>query len=178
VSAADRQGDALERVADQDPELAARLVLMALPAAAASIPATLAYELDVEGVGAYRVSVADGRARVDPATDGQPTDFTLSTDARALVDLATGRSGALGLALRRRLRIKGSRRRALLLGRMSAEQPDPGAILRAGGRLDPDLMYRALPYMIDPEWTRGHRFTVGYELTGDGGGRWCRRRTS
>ena len=38
---------------------------MALPAAAARIPATLAYDLTVEDVGSWRVSVADGRARVD-----------------------------------------------------------------------------------------------------------------
>jgi ribonucleoside-diphosphate reductase beta chain len=172
VSQADRQRQALERVADHDPELAARLVLMTLPAAAAAIPATLAYELDVDGVGAYRVSVADGRARVDPASDGQPTDFSISTDARSLVDLALGRQGPLGLALRRRLRIKGSRRRALLLRRMSNGQPGAAEVLRAGGKLDPDLIYRALPYMVDPAWTRGHRFTVAYQLTGEGGGRW------
>jgi ribonucleoside-diphosphate reductase beta chain len=172
VSQADRQRQALERVADHDPELAARLLLMTLPAAAAAIPATLAYELDVDGVGAYRVSVADGRARVDPASDGQPTDFSISTDARSLVDLALGRQGPLGLALRRRLRIKGSRRRALLLRRMSNGQPGAAEVLRAGGKLDPDLIYRALPYMVDPAWTRGHRFTVAYQLTGEGGGRW------
>jgi len=172
VNEADRRREALGRVADHDPELAARLVLMTLPAAAAAIPAKLAYALDVGGVGAYRVSVADGRARVEPATDGQPTDFSLSTDARSLVDMALGRRSPLALTLRRRLRIRGSRRRALLLRRMSAEQPGPADVLRAGGRLDPDLLYRALPYMIEPEWTRGHRFTVAYELTGDGGGRW------
>jgi ribonucleoside-diphosphate reductase beta chain len=38
--------------------------------------------------------------------------------------------------------------------------------------LDPDVMFRALPYLVDPEWTRGHSFVVRYELTGDGGGSW------
>jgi ribonucleoside-diphosphate reductase beta chain len=179
VSAADRQREALRRVADHDAELAARLVLMTLPAAAATIPTSIAYELDVDGVGAYRVSVADGRARVDPA-DGQPIDFSLSTDARSLVDLALGDRGPMSLALRRRLRIGGSRRKALALRRMSSDQPEAADIVRAGGSLDPDLLYRSLPYLIEPEWTRGHRFTVGYEISGDpeadpsdqGGGRW------
>jgi ribonucleoside-diphosphate reductase beta chain len=169
---ADRQRELLERIAAHDPELAARLVLMTMPAAAAAIPATLAYGLDVDGVGAYRISVADGRARIDPAGDGRPTDFSISTDARSLVELALGKRGPLGLMLRRRLRIDGSRRRALALRRASNGQPGPAEVLQAGGRLDPDLLYRALPYMIDPEWTRGHRFTVAYELTGQGGGRW------
>jgi ribonucleoside-diphosphate reductase beta chain len=35
---------------------------------------------------------------------------------------------------------------------------------------DPDLLYRALPYAIDPAWTRGHRFCVKYELVGDESG--------
>ena len=43
--------------------------------------------------------------------------------------------------------------------------------LRAG-RIDPDLMYRALPYLVEPEWTRGHAFTVRYEVIGEGGGAW------
>jgi ribonucleoside-diphosphate reductase beta chain len=171
VSAADRQRGALRRVADQDAELAARLVLMTLPAVARTIPTSLAYELDVEGVGAYRVSVSEGRARVEPA-DGQPIDFSLSTDARSLVDLALGDRGPMSLALRRRLRIGGSRRKALALRRMSSDQPEPGDIVRAGGRIDPDLLYRSLPYLIDPAWTRGHRFTVGYEISGPRGGRW------
>jgi putative sterol carrier protein len=38
--------------------------------------------------------------------------------------------------------------------------------------VDPDLLYRSLAYAIDPEWTRGHRFRVAYELVGDGGGSW------
>jgi ribonucleoside-diphosphate reductase beta chain len=42
----------------------------------------------------------------------------------------------------------------------------------AGGEVDADAVYRALAYLIDPEWTRGHRFVVAYEVTGEGGGRW------
>jgi ribonucleoside-diphosphate reductase beta chain len=45
-------------------------------------------------------------------------------------------------------------------------------LVRRGGRLDPDLAYRALAHAIDPDWTRGQRFRVAYELDGEGGGRW------
>ncbi|MGH2824796.1 MAG: ribonucleotide-diphosphate reductase subunit beta, partial [Thermoleophilaceae bacterium] len=37
------------------------------------------------------------------------------------------------------------------------------------------VMYRSLPYLIDPEWTRGHDFTLRYDVTGEGGGRWYLR---
>jgi ribonucleoside-diphosphate reductase beta chain len=43
---------------------------------------------------------------------------------------------------------------------------------RHGIPVDPDLAYRALEHAIDPRWTRGHTFTVAYELSGEGGGRW------
>ncbi len=63
----DGQREALRRVAAGDPALAARLVLMTLPAAAARIPGELAYVLDVHGVERRRVSVSGGRASVsDP----------------------------------------------------------------------------------------------------------------
>jgi hypothetical protein len=61
----------IDRIAKADPALATRLMVMGLPVAAARIPATLAYELTVEGVGSWRVSVADGRARAAaPASSG------------------------------------------------------------------------------------------------------------
>jgi ribonucleoside-diphosphate reductase beta chain len=51
----------------------------------------------------------------------------------------------------------------------------PGGVqklARRGGRIDPDLAFRALEHLIDPSWTRGERFAVGYELSGDRGGIW------
>ena len=45
-------------------------------------------------------------------------------------------------------------------------------VVEAGGTLDPDILYRSLPYLIDADWTRGHEFTVKYVVTGEGGGTW------
>jgi ribonucleoside-diphosphate reductase beta chain len=148
---ADRQRAALQRIAKDDPELAARLILMTLPATARDI----SYTLEVEGLGEHRVG------------DGEP-EFRLSTDPRTLTELATGSSGPLGLMLRGRLRIGGKRRRAMKLRRMSNGGLDPAAVVENGGTLDPDLLYRSLPYMVDPEWTKGHDFTVRYVVSGVG----------
>ena len=38
--------------------------------------------------------------------------------------------------------------------------------------MDADLVFRSLAYAIEPEWTRGHTFTVAYELVGERGGTW------
>jgi ribonucleoside-diphosphate reductase beta chain len=182
TDAAERRRQALRRIAADDPELAARLVLMTLPAAAARIPGTLAYVLELDGLGSYRISVSDGRARVDPdrglappdprgewpVGDGSDeVDFRLSADPATLVELATGAS-PMGLMLSGRLRIRGKRRRALKLRAMSAGDIGLDEVVANGGRLDPDIMYRSLPYLIDPDWTRGHRFTIRYVVEGEG----------
>jgi ribonucleoside-diphosphate reductase beta chain len=171
VKEADRQRAALHRIAAEDPELAARLILMTLPGAASKIGGTMSYVLDIAELGTHRVSISGGRARVDQADGSEDADFRLQADARTLVDLATGTHGPLGLMLLGRLRIRGKRRKALKLRRMSGEV-SMAEVVEAGGTLDPDLLYRSLPYMIDPEWTSGHDFAVRYVVTGDGGGTW------
>ncbi|HLM25927.1 MAG TPA: SCP2 sterol-binding domain-containing protein [Thermoleophilaceae bacterium] len=161
------QAELLERLAADDPELGARLVVMGLPAAAARIDDTLAYQLEVEGTGTWRVSVSDGRARVEPGEDGR-VDFRLSCGPRELVELAAGSASPLKLAATGKIRVRGSRLKALKLRAMGNGGMDMGEVARAGARLEPDLLYRSLPWVVDPEWTRGHRFTVRYEVTGEG----------
>ncbi|HEY6774984.1 MAG TPA: SCP2 sterol-binding domain-containing protein [Thermoleophilaceae bacterium] len=169
----DRQRAALRAMAAEDPELAARLILMTLPASASRISGDLTYHLEVEGLGKRRVSVSGGRARVDESPqDTGETDFRIHTDPRALVDLATGASGPIRLMLGRRLRVRGKRRRALRLREMSSARADLAQVVDAGGKLDPDVLYRSLPYLVEPEWTNGHDFTVRYRVTGEGGGDW------
>src|SRR5262245_3387538 len=147
---------------------------MTLPGAASKIPGTLTYVLDLDGLGAHRVSVSGGRARVDPAADGDgdDADFRLQADARTLADLVTGARGPLGLMMRGRLRIRGKRRKAMKLRKMSGGELSMADVVDAGGTLDPDILYRSLPYLIDPDWTRGHEFTVRYAVTGERGGTW------
>ena len=165
---------ALKAMAQEDPELAARLVLETLPGAAAQIPGKLVYDMDVEGLGDWRVAVADGSAKVTPVADGDSNgkvDFRLKMDPRTLADLATG-AGPLGLMLSGRLRVQGKRRRALRLRALAGAQPTMADVVAQGGKIDAGLLYRSLAYLIDPEWTRGHRFVVCYVLEGDEGGRW------
>jgi ribonucleoside-diphosphate reductase beta chain len=147
-------------------------VLMTLPAAAARIRGTLAFLLDIDELGSYRVSVSGGRARVDEAKTPDDTDFRLQTDSGTLIELVTGTAGPLGLMMRGRLRIRGKRRRALKLRQMSSGDLSMGELVESGGTLDPDVLYRSLPYLIDRDWTQGHDFTARYVITGEGGGSW------
>jgi ribonucleoside-diphosphate reductase beta chain len=164
----------LLRMAREEPELAARMLVAALPAAAAGVKGRLNYELIVDEVGPYNVSIDNGAVSVASAVTAAPNgrpDFVMSTDAETLARLATGAS-PLRLLLGRRLRISGKRRRALKLRGM-AQDLTMRDIARAGVEPDPNLVYRALPYGIDPAWTAGHRFSIKYEMledeTGAGG---------
>jgi ribonucleoside-diphosphate reductase beta chain len=128
----------------------------------------------VEGLGTWRVAVDGngGSARVERVADGGNghVDFTIASDAAGVAALAT-RKSPLRLMASGKIQIKGKRRRALKL-RALAGGPEPtiAGALAAGAELDPDAIYRALPYLIDPEWTRGHTFTIGYVV--DGVGSW------
>jgi ribonucleoside-diphosphate reductase beta chain len=167
----------LRRMAQADPELAGRLLVQALPAAAAPISDRLDYRLVIEEVGAYHVSVGTKPVVVERIADGDGVngnaDFELRTNAATLARIAAGDS-PLRLMLNGSLRVRGKRRRALKLRRMASDVTMRD-IARSGVEPDPDLLYRALPYAIEPEWTLGHSFTVKYELTPDStgaGGTW------
>jgi ribonucleoside-diphosphate reductase beta chain len=160
-------------MAESEPELAARLVVHALPAAAATLPTGLSYRLELEGLGAWTVNPLGDRAEVTEAAVGADLNgeaFSISTDAETLALVASGRS-PIGAMARGRIRLRGRRRKALALRRLSTDA-GPRDLARLGLPVDPDLVFRSLAYAIEPEWTRGHRFKVGYELVGEHGGAW------
>src|SRR4051794_28225154 len=168
-----RAQEAFKQMASSDPDLAAKLVLMSLPVTAQRISGELTYDLTVEGWGTYRVSKRNGSATVDSMPERTDVDrpdagvdFTMVMDARTLAHMAAGASPAR-LMLDGKLRIRGKRRRALKLRAMAEGELDLAEVLRSGADIEPDLLYRSLEYLIDPEWTRGHKFTVVYELEGN-----------
>ena len=164
----DRTRTALRQMAREDPELAARLGLQTLPAAVRRIPPPLGCELTVRELGTWRIAVDNGDARVERLFEatGDPDglDFRLETDAAGLAAMAAGRS-PLRLMLGGHLRVRGKRRKMLKLRALAdAEDTSIAEAAAAGAEIDPDAICRALEYLIDPEWTRGHSFTVAYEI--------------
>ncbi len=159
---ADRTRQAVADMAREDPALAARLVIQTLPAAAAKVPGKLTYGLVVEGLGEYTVVIDSGRAEVIEGLNGT-TDFNLSTSVTGLAELAAGTS-PLRLIVSGRVRIRGNRLRARKLRAMSNGPVDLADVISNGGHVDPDLLYRSLPYLIDPEWTRGHAYLLRYAI--------------
>src|SRR3954465_9228578 len=168
-----RAQEAFRQMAYSDPDLAAKLVIMSLPVTAKRIHGELTYDLTVEGWGTYRVSKHNGTATVDKQPERAEVDrpdpgvdFTMAMDARTLAHMAAGASPAR-LMLDGRVRIRGKRRRALKLRAMAEGELDLAEVLRSGGEIDPDLLYRSLEYLIAPAWTKGHKVTGVYELEGN-----------
>src|SRR5688500_18358434 len=70
----------------------------------------------------------------------------------------------LKLLVSGRVRIRGNRLKARQLRAMADGPTDMAAVIANGGDVDPDLLYRSLPYLIDPEWTRGHSYLLRYTI--------------
>src|SRR3954466_13704855 len=92
----DRTQQALQKMATEDPELAARLFVQMLPAVAQRLSGPLTYDLAVEGLGTWRVAVDGngGGARVERVGEGSngEVDFTLAADAAGIAGLAARKS--------------------------------------------------------------------------------------
>ncbi len=164
---------ALRRMAEAEPELAARMMLQSMPVAAASLPDGLDYRLELSDLGAWRIAPNGGHADVTEVTPGGELNgdaFAIETDSHTLAQLAAG-ANPLPAMFRGRMRVRGKRRKALALRRLS-QDAGPRELAKAGLPVDADLIYRSLPYAIEPEWTRGYNFRIGYELLGEGGGTW------
>ena len=72
--------------------------------------------------------------------------------------IASGRS-PVGPIVSGRIRLRGRRRKALALRRPS-QDAGPRDLARLGLPVDPDLLVRSLTFSIEPERTRGHRFSA------------------
>jgi ribonucleoside-diphosphate reductase beta chain len=106
--------------------------------------------------------IDSGRAEVIEGLNGS-TEFNLSTNVSGLAALAAGTS-PMRLIVSGRVRIRGNRLRARRLRAMSNGPVDLADVVANGGSVDPDLLYRSLPYLIDPEWTRGHAYLLRYVI--------------
>jgi hypothetical protein len=159
---------AIVKLAHDDPHAAGRLIAALLPAHAAALAEALDYDLTIREVGTYAVTVAGGRTRVQPLAFPRPrgqADFHLTADALTLAELLAGVQRRVGRFVGP-ARFRGSRRRLKVLKALPETRLSVAEAARAGARLEPGLVYRALSYAVHPSWTRGERFTIAQEITG------------
>jgi hypothetical protein len=154
---------AIVALAERDEALAADLVLALLPGQAGLLRKPLRYALTIGGRGTYSVSV--DRDTVEVNRENVPgsaaVDVRVAGSAAALAPLVGG--GA-----RRKLpgvRIEGRRRRLRPLLRARRAPTDLARLLERGAKPGPELVLAVLTAAVDPAWTRGHRFSVVYDVT-------------
>ena len=154
---------AIVALAERDEALAADLVVALLPGQAGLLRKPVRYALTIGGRGTYAVGV--DRDRVAVSRENVPgsaeVDVRVSGSAAALAPLVGG--GA-----RRKLpgvRIEGRRRRLRPLLRARRAPTDLARLLERGAKPGPELVLAVLAAAVDPAWTRGHRFSVVYDVT-------------
>ena len=157
----------LVALAERDPVAAGEVLAGLLPAQGAVFDAPVAYDLTIEGVGTFAITVSDGIATIERASKRRSRSealFELRSDPLTLAELLAGEAHRIG-RFRGRARISRRRRKARVLDALPAAKVSLAEALRAGVRLEPALVYKALPLAIDPEWTAGHEFTIAQEIT-------------
>jgi hypothetical protein len=166
---------ALAGLARDDPARAVRLLLGLVPAQRALVGYPLEYDLLIRDTGLYAVSITASGASARPIERPRPRSaaaFHAAADVVALAELLAGAEKRMG-RWSGSIRIRGKRGRARAL-RAALVRSDLSlaAVARAGARLEPDLVFPALAYAVDPAWTRGHRFTVAQEILDPEPERW------
>ena len=140
---------------------------MTLPAAASEHPGHARLRPRGRGAGRLaRVGVGRRAPRGPGRATGDGTDFRLADRSPArFAALAAGAVSPLRLMMQRRLHVeRQAPPRAASCARWPADV-DIAEVSRPAAGSTPTSIYRALPYLVDPEWTRGHEFTVA--LRGD-----------
>ncbi len=148
------------------PERAGRLLVDLLPAQQAVDPTPVAYDLVLgKRDGCVRVTVDDPGSRVVVDDEPRPrkeVDFRISGDYDALARLiAAGR-------LRRRFgwglaRVRGKRSRLAAFDALLDTRLSFGGLHQAGVRMHPRTALTVVAELIDPAWTAGANFVLGYD---------------
>lgn len=157
----------LVALAERDPAAAGEVLAGLLPAQGPVFAEPLAYDLTIAGIGTFAVTVCDGVAtieRVSKPRSRRHASFELRSDPLTLAELLAGDEHRVG-RFRGPARVSRRRRRARVLAALPDARISLADALRAGARLEPALVYKALPFAIDPEWTAGHAFTIAQEIT-------------
>ncbi|WP_028067901.1 hypothetical protein [Solirubrobacter soli] len=161
-----RLRQALVALARVDGVAAGALLVGLLPAQGAVLTGVLSYDITVRGVGTFAVFVEGGSARVVRLSRRRPRGealFHLSAEPLVLAELLAGERDKIR-RFRRNAKVSGRRRGFNELAPLKDARLSLADAARAGARLEPALVYRALPHAIDPEWTRGHTFTVAQRI--------------
>jgi hypothetical protein len=154
--------DAVEAFAHDDIKGAGAFVLSLLPDAARTLGEDMTFDVDIDAVGSYRVTLRNGAGSVVPRPADASGDaaFRVAGPVTSLARLGTGGAPRRLSAVR----VTGSRRalRRLVKARRA---PVDLADLAAGGVVpEPALLLQVLAAGMRPTWTGEHDFAVSIDV--------------
>ena len=157
---------ALVKLAHDDPQAAGKLIAGLLPVQAVIVEGAVDYDLTIAEVGTFAVTVAGGRAYVKPIEHPRgrrEAEFHLWAEALTLAELIAGVPHRIG-RFRGPIKVTGRKRRSKPLKAIPKATLSLAEAARAGARLEPGLVFRTFPYVIQAAWSRDHHFTVAQSV--------------
>lgn len=158
---------AIRSVAERgEAKLAGELIVELLPAQRLVFTEPCTYAIEIDEVGSFRVRLDGEQTVVEkvnaPSTD-EKIDFLLKGQAAAFSEFAAGGGGRRMPGLK----VRGSKRRARKL--LSARKPPIALadIADTGMSIWPGLLLLAIAAAIDPDWTKGQKYTISFEILGE-----------
>jgi hypothetical protein len=154
--------DAIELFADDDIRGAGAFLVSLLPDVARTFDEDMTFDVELDGVGAFRATLAGGRGTVAPRSADMPGEpaFGVIGTVGGLAALAAGRAP-------RRLagaRVTGSRRALRRLLKARREPVDLADLARGGVVPEPSLLLGALAAGVRPTWTGDDAFAVAVDV--------------
>jgi hypothetical protein len=154
---------AIDLLAAEDIRAAGAFLVSLLPDGARTLGESLVYDIDLDGVGAYRVTLRGSTGEVAPLGEDAPGEpaFRLSGPVAALATLgAGGAPRRLGGAVR----VHGSRRALRRLLKSRRIPVDLGDLAAAGVVPEPELLLQVLAVAVRPTWTGDSDFAVAVDV--------------
>jgi hypothetical protein len=162
---------ALRSMLRDDPAAVGKLVVRLVPAQCLVVAGPVSYDIALSGRGCVAVTVRDEVVRLDMLSNPRSldeVDFRVEGDLEALGRLLVYGSWRRRFS-RRVARVRGNRRAFAAWDWLVREPLGLQELCGAGLRLDSELTFLLVAYMIDRSWTAGERFTVGHEAPGGSG---------
>ncbi|MEK6655284.1 MAG: SCP2 sterol-binding domain-containing protein, partial [Thermodesulfobacteriota bacterium] len=141
------------------------------PEEAKDVDIVIGYEATGEGGGKWKATVKNGTLKVETVA-GELTGCktTVHTDAETFVGVTLGKIGALDALSSQKLRVAGdSKLLMLLLPKIFVPYEEP---MKKPSAVTAHDIIATLAERFQPEKAAGVAMAIGYDLTGDGGGRW------
>lgn len=133
---------------------------------------TIGYLISGTGGGAFRVSIAPAGARVETLAAGADPgacDLRIATDSETFLGLALGTVDATAAFMSGKVKLEGDMGLATRLPRLFQKYVPPAPPTAA---VTPREIVATLPARFRPDRAADLAATIGYEITGDGGGSW------